>query len=469
MMHVIILATLCAAVLGKGSGSVETANEQLRRTNSILLKTLQNLEHAVGAQHGIEKALAEPRFCAENHDCPGGVCLFGKCKDLFPEGAVCADDRDCASGRCSWNVCLQGKSVPEGAVCADDSDCASGRCSWNVCLQGEKAVGEVDCDTVRKCQVCTDADHDHKCIWMNSDCYVLEEVQDRWFAREDYNDVFAVHADECPAGLDSLSDEDWCERRQRAGAYIYGSNPPTREYVPCEPFDVEKCPNLCAELAANGMKPVPDACWHYSSAGVDLAPGEWDGYDRTNVHDCVNRAESAGVHLFAWTGEVYSGYCKVLKKSVTKPNLDTNQGYGYRLFGNTCGSSATSAGIRAEKMVAGETVQGDVTYIYRDGESYIFMNLDTYEEIAVNSKVVGENKHWLVENKSYKLTLSNGNPIAVTPPNFLELEVVETAPGSTGGKSATLSTGAVVWVPLFIHNGDVVKVDTRTASYVSLV
>ena len=82
---------------------------------------------------------------------------------------------------------------------------------------------------------------------------------------------------------------------------------------------------------------------------------------------------------------------------------------------------------------------------------------------------------WLKENDRCTLTLWNGNPIAVTPPNFVELEVVETDPGlkgdtaGTGGKPATLSTGAVVRVPLFIQIGEVIKVDTRSAEYVSRV
>lgn len=117
----------------------------------------------------------------------------------------------------------------------------------------------------------------------------------------------------------------------------------------------------------------------------------------------------------------------------------------------------------------------DLDYLYSDGEFYHFMNSETFEQIAADAKAVGENAKWLVENNTCMITLWNGNPITVTPPNFVELEVVDTDPGlkgdtqGTGGKPATLSTGAVVRVPLFISIGEVIRVDTRTAEYVGRV
>ena len=117
----------------------------------------------------------------------------------------------------------------------------------------------------------------------------------------------------------------------------------------------------------------------------------------------------------------------------------------------------------------------DLDYLYSDGEFYHFMNNETFEQIAADAKAVGDNAKWLVENNTCMITLWNGNPITVTPPNFVELEVTDTDPGlkgdtqGTGGKPATLSTGAVVRVPLFIAIGEVIKVDTRTAEYVGRV
>ena len=103
------------------------------------------------------------------------------------------------------------------------------------------------------------------------------------------------------------------------------------------------------------------------------------------------------------------------------------------------------------------------------------MNNETYEQIAADKKAVQDVEKWLVEQNMCTVTLWNGNPIAVMPPNFVELEVIETDPGlkgdtqGTGGKPATLNTSAVVRVPLFIQIGEVIKVDTRTGEYVERV
>ncbi|MFA0048404.1 elongation factor P [Vibrio sp. 10N.261.51.F11] len=122
-----------------------------------------------------------------------------------------------------------------------------------------------------------------------------------------------------------------------------------------------------------------------------------------------------------------------------------------------------------------DVVDVELGYLYSDGEFYHFMNNETFEQIAADAKAVGETSKWLVENDVCTLTLWNDNPITVTPPNFVEIAVTETDPGlkgdtqGTGGKPATLATGAVVRVPLFIAIGEVVKVDTRTGEYVGRV
>ena len=122
-----------------------------------------------------------------------------------------------------------------------------------------------------------------------------------------------------------------------------------------------------------------------------------------------------------------------------------------------------------------DVVDVELGYLYSDGEFYHFMNNETFEQIAAEVKAVGETAKWLVENDVCTLTLWNDNPITVTPPNFVEIEVTDTDPGlkgdtqGTGGKPATLATGAVVRVPLFIAIGEVVRVDTRTGEYVGRV
>ncbi|MGH4411758.1 elongation factor P [Klebsiella pneumoniae] len=122
-----------------------------------------------------------------------------------------------------------------------------------------------------------------------------------------------------------------------------------------------------------------------------------------------------------------------------------------------------------------DVVDMNLTYLYNDGEFWHFMNNETFEQLSADAKAIGDNAKWLLDQAECIVTLWNGQPIAVTPPNFVELEIIETDPGlkgdtaGTGGKPATLSTGAVVKVPLFVQIGEVIKVDTRSGEYVSRV
>lgn len=128
-----------------------------------------------------------------------------------------------------------------------------------------------------------------------------------------------------------------------------------------------------------------------------------------------------------------------------------------------------------DSVEAADVMDINLTYLYTDGEFWHFMNNETFEQLAASEKAVGDAAKWLVEQAECVLTLWNNDPISVTPPNFVELEIVETDPGlkgdtaGTGGKPATLSTGAVVRVPLFVQIGEIVKVDTRSGEYVSRV
>lgn len=128
---------------------------------------------------------------------------------------------------------------------------------------------------------------------------------------------------------------------------------------------------------------------------------------------------------------------------------------------------------------SGETVEGadvvetEMQYLYNDGEKWHFMKPDTYEQVEAGEAAMGDAAQWVKEQDTCQVTLWNGVPLSVTPPAFVELEVVQTDPGlkgdtSSGGtKPAKLETGAVVKVPLFIQEGEVLKVDTRTGEYVS--
>ena len=128
-----------------------------------------------------------------------------------------------------------------------------------------------------------------------------------------------------------------------------------------------------------------------------------------------------------------------------------------------------------ESLEAADVMETNMQYLYTDGEFWHFMDPDTFDQKAADEKAVGEAAKWLKEEDVCTVTLYNGEPLIVAPPNFVELEVTETDPGlkgdtATGGqKPATLSTGAVVKVPLFVNIGDVLKIDTRTGEYVSRV
>ena len=128
---------------------------------------------------------------------------------------------------------------------------------------------------------------------------------------------------------------------------------------------------------------------------------------------------------------------------------------------------------------SGETVEGadvvdvEMQYLYNDGEMWYFMNTESFEQLTADEKAMGDAGQWLKGEELCEVTLWNGVPLSVSAPNFVILEITETDPGirgdtATGGtKPATLETGAVVKVPLFIEQGEKIKVDTRISAYVS--
>lgn len=128
-----------------------------------------------------------------------------------------------------------------------------------------------------------------------------------------------------------------------------------------------------------------------------------------------------------------------------------------------------------ESIEAADVLEVEMQYLYSDGEQWYFMDPVSFEQLAADAKAIGDAKLWIKENNTCTLTLWNGVPIAVTPPNFVELKVIETDPGvrgdtATGGtKPARLETGAVVKVPLFIEEGELIRCDTRTGEYLSRV
>ena len=113
----------------------------------------------------------------------------------------------------------------------------------------------------------------------------------------------------------------------------------------------------------------------------------------------------------------------------------------------------------------------DLEYIYNDGDLYYFMDSETYEQIPLNKEKLSDNFKFVKENTVCRISSFKGNVFSVEPPTFVELAVTETEPGVRGDtatnvtKAATLETGAVIRVPIFINEGDVLKIDTRTGEY----
>jgi len=126
-----------------------------------------------------------------------------------------------------------------------------------------------------------------------------------------------------------------------------------------------------------------------------------------------------------------------------------------------------------ENVEAADVIELTMQYLYEDGEFWHFMLPETFEQHAADATAVGDAKIWLKAQDECVVTLWNGSPLLVAPPNFVELAITETDPGlrgdtaQGGNKPATLETGAVVKVPLFLDIGDVIRVDTRTAEYIS--
>jgi elongation factor P len=127
-----------------------------------------------------------------------------------------------------------------------------------------------------------------------------------------------------------------------------------------------------------------------------------------------------------------------------------------------------------EKVELVDFEEKRMQYLYRD-DRYHFMDLDTYDQISLSAEEVGDAREFLKENIEVEILFINESPVTVELPNFIELQIVKTNPGirgdtaSGGSKPATLESGTVIQVPLFLNEGDVVKVDTRSGDYLGRV
>lgn len=129
----------------------------------------------------------------------------------------------------------------------------------------------------------------------------------------------------------------------------------------------------------------------------------------------------------------------------------------------------------SESLPAADVMEIEMQYLYNDGEHWHFMNPKSFEQISAGGAAIAEAKQWLKEQDLCIVTLYNGVPLSIDAPNFVTLKITHTDPGVKGDtaqggtKPATLETGAVVRVPLFVNQGEVIKIDTRTGEYVSRV
>ena len=128
-----------------------------------------------------------------------------------------------------------------------------------------------------------------------------------------------------------------------------------------------------------------------------------------------------------------------------------------------------------EKCPQARIDRKDMQYLYVDGDLYTFMDMESYEQISLSKDAVGDSLKFVKENEICKVCSHNGSVFAIEPPLFVELEITETEPGFAGNtatgatKPATVETGAIVQVPLFVNQNEVIKIDTRTGEYLSRV
>ncbi len=167
--------------------------------------------------------------------------------------------------------------------------------------------------------------------------------------------------------------------------------------------------------------------------------------------------------------------CSILTNEFVKPGK--GQAFNRVKFRNLINGRVWERTFKSgESLEVADVIDLDMEYLYTDGEFYHFMLTDgSYEQHSASKEALADVLDWLKEQYVYTVTLYNGAPLTVSAPNFVELEVVQTDPGlkgdtaQGGSKPATLSTGAVVKVPLFINQGEVLKIDTRTGDYVGRV
>ena len=183
---------------------------------------------------------------------------------------------------------------------------------------------------------------------------------------------------------------------------------------------------------------------------------------------------SAGDFRNGVTVEIDGNVCQIVEFQHVKPGKGA--AFVRTKYKNIITGSVLEKSFRpTEKFPTARIERVDMQYLYSDGGLYYFMNVETFDQVGLTEEQVGDALKFVKENEMVKVCSHNGNVFAIEPPLFVELVVTETEPGFAGNtaqgatKPAIVETGAQVMVPLFVNQGDKLKIDTRTGEYLSRV
>ena len=183
---------------------------------------------------------------------------------------------------------------------------------------------------------------------------------------------------------------------------------------------------------------------------------------------------SAGDFKNGITLEIDGNVCQIVEFQHVKPGKGA--AFVRTKYKNIITGSVLEKSFRpTEKFPAARIERVDMQYLYNDGDLFYFMNNETYDQIAIDNETVGDSLKFVKENEVVKVCSYNGSVFAIEAPLFVELEITETEPGFKGDtaqgatKPAVVETGATVYVPLFVDQGDKIKIDTRSGEYLSRV
>lgn len=183
---------------------------------------------------------------------------------------------------------------------------------------------------------------------------------------------------------------------------------------------------------------------------------------------------SAGDFRNGVTVEIDGNVCQIVEFQHVKPGKGA--AFVRTKYKNIITGSVLEKSFRpTEKFPTARIERVDMQYLYNDGGLYYFMNVETFDQVGLTEEQVGDSLKFVKENEMVKICSHNGNVFAVEPPLFVELQITDTEPGFKGDtatgatKPAVVETGATVYVPLFVEQDDVIKIDTRTGEYLSRV